>query len=87
MRDFEDEIPGYVHNRAIGERLERLKLAAGPENIGDNLIRCYEELVRLELVGAEEIALVKAWEKDVAEAQGAALAGDKVEPAHPVVNR
>ena len=68
MRDFADEIPGYLHNREIGERLERLKLAAGPENLGENLIRCYEELVRLTVVGAEEIALLKAWEKDVAEA-------------------
>jgi hypothetical protein len=64
MRDFVDEIPGYMHNRTIGERLEGLKLAAGQENIGDNLIRCYEELVRLGVVGAEEIALVKAWGKD-----------------------
>ncbi|MGA3125897.1 MAG: STELLO glycosyltransferase family protein [Candidatus Korobacteraceae bacterium] len=68
MRDFADEIPGYLHNREIGERLERLKLAAGADNIGENLIRCYEELVRLGVVGAEEIALLKAWEKDIAEA-------------------
>lgn len=65
MRDFADEIPGYLNNRTIGERLERLELAAGPENIEDNLIRCYEELVRLGVVGAEEIALVKAWGKDM----------------------
>jgi hypothetical protein len=68
MRDFADEIPGYLHNREIGERLERLKLVAGPENLGENLIRCYEELVRLTVVGAEEIALLKAWEKDIADA-------------------
>jgi hypothetical protein len=66
MRDFEDEVPGYLHNRKIGERLERLKLAAGLENIGENLIRCYEELVRLAVVGPEEIALVKAWGEDLA---------------------
>jgi hypothetical protein len=42
MRDFVDEIPGYVNNRTIGERLERLKLAAGLESIGDNLIRLPE---------------------------------------------
>jgi hypothetical protein len=66
MRDFADEVPGYLHNRAIGERLEGLKLAAGPENIGDNLIRCYEELVRLTVVGAEEIAVLKAWVQDLA---------------------
>ena len=66
MKDFADEIPGYVQNRKIGERLEQLKLASGPENIPDNLIRCYEELVRLAVVGAEEMALVKAWCQDLA---------------------
>lgn len=75
MRDFADEIPGYLNNRAIGQHLERLKLAAGTENIGENLIHCYEELVRLSLVGPEEIALVKAWNKDVHEADSAAVNG------------
>jgi hypothetical protein len=74
MRDFSDEIPGYLHNRKIGERLERLQLAAGSENIGDNLIRCYEELVRIEVVGMEEIALIRAWVKDLAEMQNASRA-------------
>ncbi len=66
MRDFVDEVPGYVHNRTIGERLDGLRLTAGPENLGDNLIRCYEELVRIGVVGAEEIALVRAWVDDLA---------------------
>jgi hypothetical protein len=66
MRDFIDEIPGYVNNRAIADRLDRLKLAPGPENIGDNLVRCYEELVQMTLVGPDEIPLVKAWNKDCA---------------------
>jgi hypothetical protein len=65
MRDFADEVPGYLNNRAIGEHLTALKLSAGPENIGDNLVRCYEELVRLALVGTEEIPLVKAWVRDL----------------------
>jgi hypothetical protein len=66
MRDFEDEIPGYRHNRAIQEMLTSLKLSPGVENLGDNLIRCYEELVRMNLVGKEEIPLVKAWVQDLA---------------------
>ena len=65
MRDFVDEVPGYLHNRRIGEGLERLKLAPGPENLGDNLVRCYEEMVRLAVVGLEEMTLVKAWVKDL----------------------
>jgi hypothetical protein len=65
MRDFADEVPGYLHNRRIGDGLERLKLGPGRENLGDNLVRCYEEMVRLAVVGAEEMRLVKAWVKDV----------------------
>jgi hypothetical protein len=67
MRDFADEVPGYLHNRAIGSRLEALKLEAGPENMGEKLIRCYEELVRLTVVDAKEMALVKAWAQDLAD--------------------
>ena len=67
MRDFADEVPGYLHNRAIGDRLQALKLTAGAENIAENLIRCYEELVRLGVVDAKEIPLVKAWAQDIAE--------------------
>jgi hypothetical protein len=67
MRDFADEVPGYLNNRAIGGRLEALKLEAGPEAMGENLIRCYEEMIRLAVVDAKEIALVKAWAQDIAE--------------------
>lgn len=65
MRDFADEVPGYLHNRTIGDRLEALKLAAGAENNGENLIRCYEELIRLAVVDPKEMALVKAWVSDI----------------------
>jgi hypothetical protein len=67
MRDFADEVPGYLHNRSIGDRLQALKLEPGPEKIGENLIRCYEELVGLAVVDAREIALVKAWTQDIAD--------------------
>ena len=65
MRDFADEVPGYLNNRRIGTQLDALKLEAGAENIGDNLIKCYEELVRMELIPSKEIAFVKAWVEDV----------------------
>ncbi|MFZ1084850.1 MAG: STELLO glycosyltransferase family protein [Terracidiphilus sp.] len=67
MKDFADEVQGYLHNRTIGARLDALKLEPGVQNLGDNLIRCYEELVGLNLVGKEELPLVKAWVQDVAE--------------------
>ena len=65
MRDFADEVPGYLHNRKIGDALERLNLAAGAQNIGDNLVRCYEAMIAIGVVGAGESALVQAWVKDV----------------------
>jgi hypothetical protein len=64
MRDFSDEVTGYLNNRVIGTRLAELKLEAGPEKIGVNLIRCYEELVRMDLISIKEIALVEAWVED-----------------------
>jgi hypothetical protein len=65
MRDFADEVSGYLNNRKIGSQLDALKLEAGPENIGANLMRCYEELVQMELVGDKELALVNAWVQDI----------------------
>jgi hypothetical protein len=69
MRDFADEVPGYLHNRTIGSVLDALKLEAGLESMGDNLIRCYEELIRIEAVGGKELPLVKAWVEDLAQLQ------------------
>lgn len=65
MQDFADEVPGYLNNRTIGSRLAELKLQAGSENIGENLIRCYEEMVHLELIPSKEMALVRAWMRDL----------------------
>lgn len=69
MKDFEDEIVGYQNNFAIMAELSRLELANGSENIPLNLIRCYERLVELKVVGAEEIPLVNAWLKDLEKIQ------------------
>lgn len=65
MRDFADEIPGYLHNRAIRERLNGLRLAEGVEHITDNLIVCYRELIQMGLVAPDEEPLVKAWIRDL----------------------
>jgi hypothetical protein len=65
MRDFNDEIPGYLHNSEIREALESLPLQAGAEKIGDNLKICYEKLVSMSLIGKEELALLNAWLEDI----------------------
>jgi len=65
MRDFADEIPGYLRNTEICEALGRLKLRAGIEHLSDNLKVCYEELVRMSVVNARELELLNAWIDDV----------------------
>lgn len=65
MRDFADEIPGYLHNRAIREQLNGLKLVEGVEHLTDNLVLCYGELIKMGLVAPEEEPLLKAWIRDL----------------------
>jgi STELLO glycosyltransferases len=66
MRDFRDEIPGYLNNRRIAETLEGLNLASGVENIGANLRLCYESLVRIAILETRELDLLEAWIEDFA---------------------
>jgi STELLO glycosyltransferase-like protein len=65
IRDFAQEIPGYLHNRTIGEALDRLSLASGVAHIPDNLRLCYEELVRIAVIDRKELALLEAWLADL----------------------
>jgi len=65
MRDFRDELPGYLNNRRIGELLESLSLQSGPDRIHDNLRICYEALVREGLLDREELAHLDAWLHDL----------------------
>jgi STELLO glycosyltransferases len=67
MRDFKDEVPGYLNNAAIAEALDKLSLKRGAEQLSDNLRVCYEELVRMKLVGAQELDLIEAWLTDLEE--------------------
>ena len=66
MRDFADEIPGYLHAGRIGETLEALSLRPGVEAIPDNLRHCYRALGDLGVVGAGESELLEAWLADLA---------------------
>ncbi len=67
IRDFKDEIPGYLNNRAICEGLEDLHLKSGIDAIGDNLKTCYEFMIKGSYIGADELTLVDAWLKDLQE--------------------
>jgi len=67
LRDFEDEIPGYLQNERIQTILEALPLTAGraPSTVCQNLLACYEALVGAGIVGPGETPLVSAWCADL----------------------
>lgn len=58
LRDFEDEIPGYLKNELIRRTLADCKLSGRPEA---DLVGCYEALVGAGIFPAEELPLVRAW--------------------------
>lgn len=65
LRDFRDEVPGYLHNKSICEALASLSLKTGVEYLGENLQVCYEKLVGMELIDPKEMELVAAWLEDL----------------------
>ena len=67
MRDFADEVPGYLHNDRIAQALDALELAAGRANIPDNLLRCYDALIAMGVVGSQEMDLLRPWLGDLAD--------------------
>jgi hypothetical protein len=65
MRDFEDETVGYRRNAEIGQILKGLDLGPDWDESGENLVKCYRTLVKMDVVPAREIPLVEAWIHDV----------------------
>ena len=65
MKDFEDEVPGYLQNRRIAPALAELRLRPGEGALGDNLVRCYEALVAGGVMPQTELPIVKAWLADL----------------------
>jgi STELLO glycosyltransferase-like protein len=65
LRDFEEEIPGYLANHRIREELSAIDLPAGEANIPSAMRRCYERLVALKIVGEQELGLLDAWLADI----------------------
>jgi len=64
MKNFEDEISGYLKNDEIIGHLACLSLESGQKSAGPNLLKCYEALVEKNVFPASELALVKAWLAD-----------------------
>jgi hypothetical protein len=61
MDNFNDEVPGYKHNKEIARILENLGLKEGRGYMSKNLLCCYKALVRSGFLPNKEVDLVKAW--------------------------
>lgn len=70
QKDFEAEIPGYIGNGRMVEMLQCLHLEDGLENVGNNLLACYEALVKADFFPSKELELVQAWLRDTSQLPG-----------------
>lgn len=65
LKDFEQEVPGYLKNYIMCEALEKLNLKPGVNYIHENLQICYAKLVSMSLLDKKELALLEAWLMDI----------------------
>ncbi len=65
LKDFEDEVPGYLSNARIASVLEEVGLSSAPDAVGQNLHRCYQALIDADVFPKKEMVLVEAWLADV----------------------
>ena len=65
MKDFAEEVPGYLHNRKIGETLAALALDPGVDAIPRNLRASYASLIQLGVIGDQEMPMLEAWLADL----------------------
>ncbi|MBN9660689.1 MAG: DUF288 domain-containing protein [Acidobacteria bacterium] len=67
IRDFKDEISGYLHNVSIMEALTALSLREA--NPAERLSACYTAMVSGSYLRPEEETIVEAWNTDLAAAR------------------
>ena len=65
MKDFKDEVSGYLGNDLIASSLAALRLLPGVDNIPENLLRCYSKIIELGLIHSDELGLLRAWLDDI----------------------
>ncbi|GJM21864.1 MAG: hypothetical protein DHS20C15_17790 [Planctomycetota bacterium] len=66
LRDFDQELPGYLANAAMAELLGNLPLEAGDDAVPANQRACYAALIEAGHMAAEELPLLDAWQRDLA---------------------
>jgi len=61
IKDFRDEVPGYLNNVRIVEILSGLTLGSQRSETAHNVMKCYQALVSAEIVPAKELRLLELW--------------------------
>lgn len=64
IKDFKDEIPGYLKNFDIAKSLDNLKLKKGVHNIFLNMVKCYTLLCNKKIIDQKELSLLNNWISD-----------------------
>ena len=64
LKDFEDEVPGYLKNEEIVGILSGLKLAPGEDSVCDNLVKCYQAIVDRGILPEMEMWSLNMWVDD-----------------------
>lgn len=65
LKDFEQEVEGYLNNHRISQILSATELKTGKDHFAENLRVCYSNLVKESLLDASELALVDCWLDDL----------------------
>jgi len=65
LKDFKDEIPGYLQNARIASILSALELDPAPSAVAANLRACYAALIQQEIFPSVEMELVDCWIADL----------------------
>ena len=63
IRDFADEVSGYLNNQSIMAMLGALRLEQGAQ-AGADLLQCYGAMVAAGYLRSEEMGLVECWVDD-----------------------
>lgn len=64
IKDFEDEVHGYLNNDKIVEILSSLELKIGNRYVLENMLTCYSALVSNMVLPREELISLNEWVKD-----------------------
>lgn len=65
LKDFQDEVPGYLQNARIAAILAALELDPSPGAVAANLRACYAALVQQGIFPVAELELVDCWIRDL----------------------